>query len=491
MSDVRFAECFLLLTPPKIFPDYDEVMTPCACFHPDLFSERYYYMNMLKKRTFFIETYGCEMNKSDSLDIALAFEKRGYTGVCSEKEADVVVLNTCAVRENAEQRVYGRLGYYRSLKRSSGRDFFIVFAGCMAQEKGREIIQDFPEIDICAGTYHCIDIPEYVHECERMNTRCIATDKTQYRFSGFTTKRAEGHRAWVNIIKGCSNNCSYCIVPALRGPEKSKKHEEVLREVGELAEQGVVEITLLGQNVNAYGKDSGDVGFMELLEKIHRIEGIRWIRFLTSHPKDFTVEMIRRISALPKVCKHFHLPLQSGSDRILGLMNRRYTLAHYARLVDAVHEFEPDASVTTDIIVGFPTETEEDFRRTLDACTRFQYDDAFMYKYSERPFTKAATYHGRVDKSVAGRRLEKLIELQRDVSMTKNQKMIGKTSNVLVERTSKKNPAEMLCKSESGKMIVVRTREPVGSFIHAKITGISGSTLCGVHKNRVRSGRSS
>ncbi len=458
-------------------------MMPYACFRPDLFWERYYYMDMLQKRTYFIETYGCEMNKSDSLDIALAFEQRGYTRARSEKEADVVVLNTCAVRENAEQRVYGRLGYYRSLKRSSERDFFIVFAGCMAQEKGREILQDFPEIDVCAGTYHYIDIPEYVAECERKNTRCITTDKSQYRFSGFTTKRAEGHRAWVNIIKGCSNNCSYCIVPILRGPEKSKKHEEVLREVRDLAEQGVAEITLLGQNVNAYGKDSGDIDFMELLEKIHRVEGIRWIRFLTSHPQDFTVEMIRRITALPKVCKHFHLPLQSGSDRILGLMNRRYTLAHYARLVDAVHEYEPDASITTDIIVGFPTETEKDFTRTLDACRRFQYDDAFMYKYSERPFTKAANFPGRVAKNIAGRRLEELIELQRGISIARNQKMIGKTATILVERTSKKNPAEMLCKSETGKMIVVRTRAPVGSFIHTEISGISGSTLRGMEKS--------
>jgi len=440
---------------------------------------------MPQEKTYFIETYGCEMNKSDSIDIALSFEQRGYTRARSEKEADVVILNTCAVRENAEQRVFGRLGYYRSLKRSSEKDFRIVFTGCMAQEKGQRIFQDFPEIDVCAGTYHFVDIPEYVDECQRKNTRLVATDKREYRFSGFTTKRAEGHRAWVNIIKGCSNNCSYCIVPILRGPEKSKKHDEVVREVRDLAAKGVVEVTLLGQNVNAYGKDNGDIDFMELLEKIHRVENIRWIRFLTSHPKDFTCEMIRRISVLPKVCNHFHLPLQSGSDRILGLMNRRYTLAYYTHLVDAIREHVPDASITTDIIVGFPTETEKDFMDTLDACRHFQYDDAFMYKYSERPFTKAANFSGKVDKNVASHRLEELIELQRFISMAKNRKMVGKNATVLVERTSKKNLSEMLCKAESGKMIVARTRAPVGSFINIEISGISGSTLCGVEKTPV------
>jgi len=443
---------------------------------------------MLEKRTYFIETYGCEMNKSDSLDIALAFEQRGYTRAHSEREADVVVLNTCAVRENAEQRIYGRLGYYRSLKRTSNRDFTIVFTGCMAQEKGRTIVQDFPEIDICAGTYHFVDIPEYVDEYESKNSRFTATDKTWYRFSGFTKKRAEGHRAWVNIIKGCSNNCSYCIVPSLRGPEKSKKHDEVLREVRDLAEQGVVEITLLGQNVNAYGKDSGDIGFMDLLEKIHAVENIQWIRFLTSHPKDFTAEMVRRLSELPKVCKHLHLPLQSGSDRILGLMNRKYTFAHYARLVDAVKKYQPDAAITTDIIVGFPSETEKDFARTLDACRRFQYDDAFMYRYSQRPFTKAANFQDKVPQNVAGRRLEELIELQRNISKNKNQKSIGKTQTVLVERKSKKNPAEMLCKSETGKMIVARTHAPVGFFVRVAITGISGNTLRGEEKGAYKAG---
>jgi len=434
---------------------------------------------MAGRKKYFIETYGCEMNKSDSIDISLAFRDRGYEAARSETEADVVILNTCAVRENAEERVIGRLGYYRSQARNRRNPPLIVLAGCMAQERGEEIARLFPEVGVVTGTYHILDIPRYVKHFEDRGEGLVALDKESYVFSQYRGKRAEGYRAWVTIMKGCSNFCSYCIVPSLRGPEKSKRSDDVLTEVEELTARGVVEITLLGQNVNAYGLDSGDISFIELLEKIHEVAGIRWIRFLTSHPKDFTEEVIRRMSILPKLCRHVHLPLQSGSDRLLRLMNRKHSTDHYRDVVGAIRRHMPLASITTDLIVGFPTESERDFSDTLEAVREYRFDDAFTYRYSERPFTRAAGIREKVPERTAQRRLEELITLQRSITLERNREEIGKRRTVLVERQSKKNRSEQLCKMETGKMVVVRTDASPGEFIEVEIDGISGSTLRG------------
>ena len=430
-------------------------------------------------KRYYIETYGCEMNKSDSIDIALSFETHGYKRAENENDADVVILNTCAVRQNAEERVLGRLGYYRSFKERHNRNAVIVLAGCMAQERGRELSGLFPEIDVVSGTYHSMEIPGYVEECCGGEGPLIAVDKNVYRFSPYTGERAQGCRAWVNIIKGCSNYCSYCVVPYLRGPEKSKKSEDIITEIKDLAADGVVEVTLLGQNVNAYGKDINDITFIELLEKINEIDGIRWIRFLTSHPKDFNEEIVRRISSLKKVCKHFHLPVQSGSNRILNLMNRKYTLALYRSIVEAIHKYTPRASITTDIIVGFPTENEDDYNQTLDMIREVRFDDAFTYIYSERPFEQARTMQAKVDKDTSKRRLQELITLQRGISCEKNRDEIGKRKSVLTQGRSKKEASELLCRTETGKMIVVNTKARAGEFIDVMITGISGNTLRG------------
>jgi len=433
---------------------------------------------MIREKRYFIETYGCEMNKSDSIDIALSLEESGYRRVDSEKDADIVVLNTCSVRAHAEERVLGRLGYYRSLKEKRN-DLSIVFAGCMAQEKGEGIIRRFPEIDVVAGTYHRLDIPDALHCLEETGGPVVRVDTGRYEFSSYRGDRKEGHRAWVNIIKGCSNYCSYCIVPYVRGPEKSKASSEVITEVVQLAERGVVEVVLLGQNVNAYGKDSSDISFIELLERLNDIPGIRWIRFLTSHPKDFNVEMVKIIAGLDRVCRHFHLPLQSGSDRILSLMNRKYNTTHYRSIIDAIRTYLPDASITTDIIVGFPSETEKDFRMTLDMSGEIEFDDAFTYRYSQRPGTKAARMLGQVPNETAARRLDELITLQRDISYKKNRAEIGKVVTALIEKPSRKNAGEMLCSTSKNKMVVVDTKEPAGKFITLSIIGISGNTLRG------------
>jgi tRNA-2-methylthio-N6-dimethylallyladenosine synthase len=354
----------------------------------------------------------------------------------------------------------------------------------MAQEKGAELSRAFPEIGVVSGTAHVLDIPRYVEAALSGGDPFVAVDVEGYRFSPYRESRAEGHKAWVNIIKGCSNYCSYCIVPYLRGPEISKPSGEVLAEVEALAKRGVVEITLLGQNVNAFGRDSGDIGFVELLERIDgdslRNSGIRWIRFLTSHPKDFTRDAIRRIAALERVCKHFHLPVQSGSDRILSLMNRGYTVSHYMALVEEIRNILPDASITTDLIVGFPQESDEDYRRTLDLVRTVKFDDAFTYQYSERAFTGASALPGKIDPGVSGKRLQELIPLQRSVSLDRSGEEIGARRRVLVERPSKKDLSEYLCRTEGGKMVVVRTKETAGRFIDVEIVGISGNTLRGV-----------
>jgi len=434
---------------------------------------------MESKKSFYIETYGCEMNKSDSVDIALSLEEKGYARAASADGADVVVLNTCSVREHAEERIIGRLGLYRSLKAKRNRDMVIVFAGCMAQEQGEKIRELFPEIDIVSGTYHYLGIPDAVQQYQRTGLPLVFIDQAHYDFSHYKGRRAEGYRAWVNIIMGCSNFCSYCIVPYVRGPEKSKKSSEIIDEIKGLAGRGVVEVTLLGQNVNAYGKDSGDITFIDLLESVNKIEGIRWIRFLTSHPKDFNEKIIERISDLEKVCKHFHLPIQSGSDKILSLMNRKYDTRHYRSVIDAVRKYMPNSSITTDIVVGFPEEGETDFEMTLAVVRDIGYDDAFTYLYSERPFTRALSIPVRIDSERASMRLEKLITLQRSISFKKNQAEIGKEVMVLVEKSSKKNAKELLCRTEKNKMVVVETDAQVGSFIDVRLKSISGSTLRG------------
>jgi tRNA-2-methylthio-N6-dimethylallyladenosine synthase len=437
----------------------------------------------MRKRRYYIETYGCEMNKSDSVDISLSFEESGYERARSEEDADVIVINTCAVRENAEERMLGRLGHFRSLKRRGKTGAVVVLAGCVAQERGTELSLLFPEISVVCGTSHVLDIPRYVGAASG-EAPFVAIEPEGYRFSAYGGNRAEGFTAWVNIIKGCSNYCSYCIVPYLRGREISKPSGEVLAEVDALAGRGVVEITLLGQNVNAYGRDRGDIDFTELLERLdersRKSAGVRWIRFLTSHPRDFTREMVRRISTIETVCKHFHLPAQSGSDRILSLMNRGYTVDHYLGLVEEIRSALPRARVTTDLIVGFPQETEEDFRRTLDLVRKAEFDEAFTYRYSERAFTSASRLPGKIDPGVSGSRLEELISLQRNISLGRARQEIGARLEVLVERPSKKDGSESLCRTEGGRMVVVRTEEKPGSFIEVKIVGISGNTLLGV-----------
>ena len=434
---------------------------------------------MGNNKSYYIETFGCEMNKSDSIDIALSFEERGYKKAKSEIDANVIILNTCAVRKNAEDRVLGRLGYYRSFKERYNRDAVIVLAGCMAQERGQDLARIFPEIDVVSGTCHTMDIAGFAEERSGSKGPVIALDQNDYRFSGYRGKRAEGYKAWVNIITGCSNYCSYCVVPYLRGAEKSNSSSDIITEIKELAERGVVEINLLGQNVNSYGKDNNDISFIDLLEKINDIEGIEWVRFLTSHPKDFNREIVKRVSALKKVCRHFHLPVQSGSDRILKLMNRKYTVEHYMDIVDAIHTFIPDASITTDIIVGFPSESEEDYDQTLDLVKSVQFDDAFTYIYSERMFEKARGLPGKIPPEISKKRIDKLIMLQRSISYKKNTEEIGTEKTVLIIGESKKDPSEMLCKTETGKMVVVNTKAPAGRFLDIGITGISGNTLRG------------
>jgi tRNA-2-methylthio-N6-dimethylallyladenosine synthase len=427
--------------------------------------------------TFYIETYGCEMNKSDSIDIALSLEASGYRRTQDEKEASVIILNTCCVRQHAEERIFGRLGYYRSLKKRISEEPIIVLAGCMAQLLGREFTELFPEVNIIAGTYHALEIPRYLKEHERSGQKQVFIDKGGYEFSPYRAMKAERHSAWVNIIKGCSNFCSYCVVPFVRGPELSKPSDDVIDEAKLLAEQGVVEITLLGQNVNTYGRDNGDISFAALLEKLDKVGGIRWIRFLTSHPKDFDENTIKSIAACEKVCPEFYLPIQSGSDRILALMNRGYTLAHYMKTVSLLYKHIGDFSIISDIIVGFPSETESDFRATLQAVRSVRFDDAFTYRYSPRPHIKAEELPGKVGPAIAKQRLERLIALRREVSLQKNRAEIGMKRQVLIERVSKKNPDEMLAKTKKGKPVVVKCDRLPGSFVYVRIDEISGSTL--------------
>ena len=284
-----------------------------------------------------------------------------------------------------------------------------------------------------------------------MKKPVVVTNLKGYTFSRPQARRAEGHHAWVTIVKGCSNYCSYCIVPYVRGPELSKPSGDVAAEVEALVDRGVTEITLLGQNVNAYGKDSGDISFADLLERLDGIPGLRWIRFLTSHPKDFDSGVIERISGLRKVCRHFHLPLQSGSDRMLSIMNRGYTVRHYMSIVEALQRFIGDFAITTDIIVGFPTETDEDFMKTLSVYQAVGFDDAFTYRYSRRPYIAARRLEGDVRPSVAQGRLERLIAVVRRTTDEKKQLAPGRGARGPRSKEEQEEPLRVSCENRAGK----------------------------------------
>lgn len=408
-------------------------------------------------RTYSIRTFGCQMNAHDSGRVAGLLESLGWRAAADEAEADLVLLNTCAVRENADNKLYGTLGHLKATKdarRAAGDDLTIAVGGCLAQKDGSTIVERAPWVDVVYGTHNVAALPSLLARADSTEIPVVELVETLETFpSALPAKREVRHHAWVSISVGCNNSCTFCIVPALRGPEVSRRPHDVVEEVRRLVADGVVEVTLLGQNVNSYGRDlTGHSHFAELLRDVGAVEGLERLRFTSPHPRDFTEDVLVAMAETPTVCEHLHLPLQSGSDRMLRAMRRSYRRDRYLRLVERTREVLPSAALTTDIIVGFPGETDEDFADTLDVVERVGFDQAFTFVYSPRPGTPAAELTP-VDPGVVRPRYAALEQLVRSQSLAAHTALVGRTHELLVESPSRTDESRVSARTRGNHLV--------------------------------------
>jgi tRNA-2-methylthio-N6-dimethylallyladenosine synthase len=396
-----------------------------------------------RPRSYAVRTFGCQMNEHDSERAAGILEAVGYRRAEDPLEADLVLLNTCAVRENADERLYGTLGHLKGIKdarRDEGRDLTIVVGGCLAQKDGASVAERAPWVDVVYGTHNLGNLPDLLARADADHLPVVELLETLEVFpSALPAQRGVRHHAWVSISVGCDNTCAFCIVPALRGPERSRPVADILAEVRGLIADDVVEVTLLGQNVNSYGRDlDGRARFADLLRELGEVDGLLRVRFTSPHPRDFTPDVLEAMAATDNVMPHLHLPLQSGSDRVLRDMRRSYRRDRYLGLVDRTRELLPDASLTTDIIVGFPGEQEEDFLDTMDVVEQVRFDQAFTFQYSPRPGTDAASMVDRfVDPDEVAHRYRRLEERVRAHSIEAHERLVGREVELLVDGPSR------------------------------------------------------
>jgi len=428
--------------------------------------------------TFSLITYGCQMNFSDSEFVAGELAARGWRPVENPEEADAILVNACVVRESAERRAIGRLWQLGPIKRRRpGR--IIGVLGCLAQKEGRRLLEKMPHVDLVVGTHDLPNIGNLLERIRRDGERLACTEGIE-RPSSFSAEplRRDPLKAMVTIMHGCNNFCSYCIVPFTRGREWSRPAREIIAEVEKIAESGRREVTLLGQNVNSYR--DGALDFADLLRRVAEVEGIERIRYVTSHPKDLSDKLIETVANTPKVCENFHLPVQAGADSVLARMNRGYTREDYLALVERIRAAIPDAVITTDIIVGFPGESDEDFEQTLDLVRRVRWDSAYMFMYSPREGTPAARFPDDVSLEVKKRRLQHLIELQEAISLEINRSTIGKREEILVEGPSKRSESRMMGRTRGDKVAIFSGRHDLaGKTIEVTITDAAAHTLFG------------
>lgn len=434
-------------------------------------------------KRYHIVTYGCQMNVHESEKIAGILRKIGYDEETAEiEDADIIVFNTCCIRENAENHAFGNIGALKKLKKRKP-ELLIVVGGCMTQEKGKtEILKKkFPFIDVMFGTLNLEDLERLILQKRAQKKKVIEIRETEGEIVEFTDAyRTSYPNAWVNIMYGCNNFCSYCIVPYVRGRERSRKAENIINEVKQLVQDGYKEITLLGQNVNSYGTDGGaGMTFAQLLDAVASIEGKFRVRFMTSHPKDFNEDVVRVMEKHRKICRLVHLPVQSGSNDVLRAMNRRYTREKYLGEIEMLKSRLPEAEVTTDIIVGFPGETEEDYLQTEDLVRRVDFASAFTFVYSKREGTKASTMENQIDEAVQKDRIMRLVELVNSLTRKKSEGYVGKTVEILCEDFDKKKGL-YLGRDEFGRMgYFASDTDVVGKFVSLKITRANGISLFG------------
>ena len=444
--------------------------------------------NAEKAKQLYIETYGCQMNVADSEVVASIMEMAGYRVSEDINGADAVLLNTCSIRDNAEQKIIARLQYLASLRRKQGRSHRLIVGviGCMA-ERVRQTLIDDHGVDIVAGPDSYLDLPALFAAAEAGEKAINVELSTTETYREVVPVRLGPNRVsgWVSIMRGCNNFCSYCIVPYTRGRERSRPADSILREVADLRDRGFKEVTLLGQNVNSYhfvpegGSEADAIDFSKLLKMVAETAPQMRVRFTTSHPKDMSDETIAVIAATPNICRHIHLPVQSGSNAVLKAMNRKYTREWYLERIAAIRAAMPDCGISTDLFTGFHSESEDDFEQTLSLMREVGFDASFMFKYSERPGTLASrTMPDNVPEAVKIDRLNRMIALQNELSLASNRADIGKTFEVLVEGVSKRSTAQLVGRTEQNKTCVFdRGAHRIGDFVRVRVTDASSATL--------------
>lgn len=426
---------------------------------------------MVQNKCFKLVTYGCQMNKYDSETITAILTSKGYSLTDDFKEANIILINTCTVRQHAEDKVYSLLGKLFKIKHHNP-SLKIGICGCLAQQDGDKLLKKFPSLDLVVGPdniYKLADLLDKIYNDERI----ALTEHTSICVNTPLPKRVDKIKAYVPISLGCDNWCSYCVVPYTRGSLKSRNPQEILNEIKKLVKLGYVEITLLGQNVNDYLYEFNGkrVDFLELLILVNEIDGLKRIRFITSHPKNFSVELIDTLPKLEKVCEYIHLPIQSGSNKILKLMNRGYTVEFYKEIVKYIRQKIQNVSITTDLIVGFPGEEEEDFEQTVEVVKEIRFDSAFTFKFSPRPNTKAFTFPNQLSEEVKQDRLNRLIEVTSKITRQKNQELIGKIEEILIEGKNPKDPSSIMGRTRTDKIVFSKANisSLIGNLVKVKL----------------------
>ncbi len=437
-------------------------------------------------KTFYIETFGCQMNVHDSEKVIGTLMAQGYSQVDAPESADLVLYNTCSIRDKAEQKVFSRLQQFKK-EHGAGKVFGVL--GCVAQQEGQRVFEKAPHVGLVCGSASYNRLPELLVQLEtgsrRVTGLSLDTDET---FETPFARRDNPHRAYITIIEGCDKSCAYCVVPFTRGPERSRTSDSIINEAHALAASGYTEIQLLGQNVNSY-RDSGNAGidFAMLLRRIAQVDGIRRVRFTTSHPRDFVKEIIDAIDEHPALCNHVHLPVQSGSTRVLGRMQRLYSRDEYMRRIEWMKASNRNIAITTDIIVGFPGETEQDFEETLDLLREVEYDSIFSFKYSQRPNTPALQYTDHVSEEEKGRRLTVLQEMQRNIQIRRNAEAVGTVQEVLVEGFNKATGQWIGRTSQNKTLNFIRPHGNGGSlagkYLDVRVTRSGPNSLAGESVN--------
>ena len=451
------------------------------------YTEKMRQLNEGKGKKVFVLTFGCQQNEADSEKLAGMSMDMGYTVTKEPKEADLILVNTCAIREHAEKKALSIIGQYKHIK-AAKPETMIGVCGCMVVQEHRaeEIKFRYPYVDFIFGTSSLHRFPKLLYDKTTKGKRLYCPQESEFCVAeGLRINRESSFRAWVSIMYGCNNFCSYCIVPYVRGRERSREMKEIVAEVRDLAQRGYKDITLLGQNVNSYAKDSDfDYDFADLMAELSKIEGDFLLRFMTSHPKDASKKLIDTMAQNPKIARHFHLPMQSGSDEILSKMNRRYDTKKYLETVDYLREKIPGITITTDIIVGFPGETEEDFEGTLNMLRQVKFDMIYSFIYSPRKGTPAAEMECQIPDSVKSERFNRLLAVQNEIAFELNQQEVGKTLRVLCDGISKNNEKVYSGRSEGNKIVFFDGEEPdTGKYINIKIDRAEAFALYGEKVN--------